>query len=144
MAARPDVRAAELAIEAAGARVGLATAQIWTLTAILDANGAGKEGFEMGPGIAGELPILAQNQGGRARAAAQLEASARRYTAVRAAVEEELATATTRLSRAREVLSLVAGRRGVGVRNGAATGRAVRMKPASCRCSPSSTQHDGS
>ena len=109
MAARPDVRAAELAIEAAGARAGLARTQIWTLTAILDANGAGKEGFEMGPGIAGELPILAQNQGGRARAAAQLDSSARHYAAVRAAVEEELATATTRLSRAREVLALWQG-----------------------------------
>jgi outer membrane protein, heavy metal efflux system len=109
MAARPDVRAAELSIEAAGARVGLASAQVWTLTAILDANGSGRQGFEMGPGFAGELPIFAQNQGGRARAAAQLDAAMRRYTAVRATIEEELAAATTRLAKAREVLGLWQG-----------------------------------
>ncbi|MGH9175457.1 MAG: TolC family protein, partial [Vicinamibacterales bacterium] len=55
LAARPDVRAAEIAVEAAGARAGLARAQVLALTAILDANGAGREGFEWGPGLSGEL-----------------------------------------------------------------------------------------
>ena len=109
LAARPDVRAAEIGIEAAGARAGLAKAQVWTLTAILDANGEGTEGFEIGPGLAGELPIFSRNQGARARAAAQLDQAARRYAAVRAAVEEEVATATTRLAKAREVLDLWQG-----------------------------------
>jgi cobalt-zinc-cadmium efflux system outer membrane protein len=106
LAARPDVRAAELAIEAAGARAGLAKAEAWTLTAILDANGDGREGFEMGPGLAGELPILGQNQGRRARAAAQLDQATRRYTALRASIAEELAMAMTRLARARSLLAL--------------------------------------
>jgi cobalt-zinc-cadmium efflux system outer membrane protein len=109
LASRPDVRAAELAIEAAGARAGLARAQVWTLTAILDANGAGREGFELGPGVAAELPVLNQNQGGRARAAAELDRATRRYAAVRANIAEELSVASTRLTRARHVLGLWEG-----------------------------------
>jgi len=109
LAARPDVRAAELAVEAAGARVGLARAQVLTLTAILDANSQGREGFEIGPGVGGELPIFSQNQGNRARAAALLEQASRRYVAVRARVREELLTATTRLSKARELVGLWEG-----------------------------------
>lgn len=109
LAARPDVRAAELAIEAAGARAGLARAQVWTLTATLDANGAGKQGFEAGPGLAGELPLLSRNQGNRARAAALLEQASRRYAAVRARVSEELSIAVARLAKAREVVALWEG-----------------------------------
>jgi cobalt-zinc-cadmium efflux system outer membrane protein len=86
LAARPDVRAAELQIDAAGARAGLERAKILALTATLDMNGAGKEGFEMGPGLGLELPILSQNQGGRSRAAAELAQASRRYLAVRATV----------------------------------------------------------
>jgi cobalt-zinc-cadmium efflux system outer membrane protein len=90
LAARPDVRAAELAVEAAGARAGLARASIMSLTAILDMNGEGREGFEAGPGIGAELPIFSQQQGGRARASADLEQASRRYLAVRAAVVADL------------------------------------------------------
>ena len=57
LASRPDVRAAELAIEAAGARVGLEKSKILTITASLDANGEGKEGFEMGPGLGLDVPL---------------------------------------------------------------------------------------
>lgn len=109
LAARPDVRAAELAIEAAGARAGLAKAQVWTLTATLDANGEGRQGFELGPGLAAEIPVLSQNQGNRARAAALLEQASRRYLAVRANVAEQLSTATARLAKAREVVALWEG-----------------------------------
>ncbi len=100
LAARPDVRAAELQIEAAGARAGLERARIVTLTATLDANAQGREGFEMGPGLAVELPILSQNQGRRARAAAELEQASRRYLAVRAAVSAEVAAGVIALTEA--------------------------------------------
>ena len=68
LAARPDVRAAELAIEAAGARLGWERSRVLAITAVLDANGKGTEGFEIGPGIDAWLPIFNRNQGGpRAR-----------------------------------------------------------------------------
>ena len=61
----------ELAVEAAGARIGVEKAKILTITANLDMNGEGKQGFEMGPGIGLDVP-LNLNRGARARAAAGL------------------------------------------------------------------------
>lgn len=86
LASRPDIRAAELQIDAAGARAGLERAKILALTAVLDANAEGREGFEMGPGLGIELPIFSQNQGRRTRAVAEIEQASRRYLAVRASV----------------------------------------------------------
>ena len=107
LAARPEVRAAELQVEAAGARVGLERARILTLTASLDANAKGSQGFEMGPGVAIELPVLSQNQGRRARAAAELDQAARRYLAVRAAVSVQLDAAIAGLQEAQETARLL-------------------------------------
>jgi outer membrane protein, heavy metal efflux system len=107
MAARPEVRAAELQIEAAGARAGLEKARIFTLTAALDANAEGSEGFEMGPGVAVELPLFSQNQGRRARAAAEMEQAARRYVAVRATVAGEIGAAVIALTEARNTARLL-------------------------------------
>jgi cobalt-zinc-cadmium efflux system outer membrane protein len=73
LAGRPDVRAAELGVELAAKRAGLATAEVFALSGIIDANGAGKEGFEIGPGMQLPIPIFNQNQAGRGRAAAELE-----------------------------------------------------------------------
>ena len=67
-ASRLDLRAAELAIEAVGKRLGWERAKIFTLTGVLDANGAGKESFEMGPGAQIELPLFNWNNGKTARA----------------------------------------------------------------------------
>ena len=103
LASRPDVRAAELAIEAAGARVGLERSKILTLTATLDANGAGKQGFELGPGVGLDLPLNG-NAGPRARAAAALTQASLRYLSVQAAVRAELRNGVARVTRAREVL----------------------------------------
>jgi len=57
-AARPDLRAAEIAIQAAGERLGLEEKSVWRIAAILDINGEGKEGFEAGPGLLVELPVF--------------------------------------------------------------------------------------
>jgi cobalt-zinc-cadmium efflux system outer membrane protein len=102
LASRPEVRAAELQVEAAGARAGLEEGRIVTLTAILDANGEGRQGFEMGPGLAVELPILSQNQGGRARAAAELDRAGRRYLAARASVGAGVESAYAAFTAARD------------------------------------------
>lgn len=103
LASRPDVRAAELAVEAAGARAGLERARILTMTATLDANGEGQEGFELGPGLAIDLPLNG-NAGARARASAALTQAGHRYLAVQAQVRSELRSSIARLTRAREVL----------------------------------------
>jgi cobalt-zinc-cadmium efflux system outer membrane protein len=107
LAARPEVRAAELQIEAAGARAGLERARIIAITALLDANAEGAEGFEMGPGAGIEIPLLSQNQGRRARAAADVEQASRRYLAVRATVSSEVAAAVIGLTEARNTARLL-------------------------------------
>lgn len=86
LAARPDVRAAELAIEAAGERRGLEKAKILQLVARLDAKPVGSGGgppLVLRPGVNGELPIFNWNPGGRRRADAELEQASFRYLAVR-------------------------------------------------------------
>ncbi|HET7697561.1 MAG TPA: TolC family protein [Vicinamibacterales bacterium] len=101
LASRPEVRAAEIAIEAAGARLGWEKARVATLTAVLDANGAGREGFEAGPGLDVALPVFDRNQGNRARAAAEMERASLAYVAVRQRVTTELVEALTLAAHAR-------------------------------------------
>jgi cobalt-zinc-cadmium efflux system outer membrane protein len=106
LASRPDVRAAELSLEAAGARVGLERSKIVSLlAATLDANGEGKEGFELGPGLNLDLP-LNMNAGPRARAAAALLQATLRLRLVQSNVHVELRAGVARLIRAREVLKV--------------------------------------
>ena len=99
-ASRPDLRASELAIESAGERLGLEKKSIWKITAILDMNGEGKEGFEAGPGILAELPLFNSNQGGKARANAQLEQAMLNYTAVQQQIASEVLSARDRFNQA--------------------------------------------
>ncbi len=105
-ASRPDVRAAEIAVEEGGRRLGWERARIIALTGVLDANGQGSEGFEMGPGIEIGAPLFDRNQGGRARAAAALEHASRTYVATRERVATELQTAVSQLEYARQAQSL--------------------------------------
>ncbi|MGH9463663.1 MAG: TolC family protein, partial [Vicinamibacteria bacterium] len=90
LAARPDVRAAELAIEHAGERLGLERSSYWKISAILDANGEGTEGFEWGPGIWAEIPAFNRNQGGAGMAEAELERAIHGYAAVRNHIAAEV------------------------------------------------------
>lgn len=107
LASRPDVRAAELAIEAAGQRVGLERSKVFDLTVILDANGDGDEGFEAGPGLRFSLPVLDRNQGGVARSRAELEHCVRRYLAVKERIATEILQAHADHAAATEVLSVL-------------------------------------
>jgi cobalt-zinc-cadmium efflux system outer membrane protein len=95
LASRPDVRAAELTIEAAGARLGWERSRTLALTAVLDSNGRGTEGFEMGPGIDVGLPFFNRNQGGVSRAQAELQRASALYLAARQRVATEYRTAAT-------------------------------------------------
>ena len=82
-AARPDLRAAELSIEAAGKKVGWEKSKIYNFIAIIDAKDEGEDSLTVGPGIQLDIPIFNQNQGQIARAKAELEQAARKYEALR-------------------------------------------------------------
>ena len=109
-AARPDLRAAELAVEAAGRRAGWEQAKIVNFTAQLDANGAGKEGFEMGPGLQLEIPIFNQNNGRIARAKAELTQASLQYLAIKDRIALEVTSARTRYAAAKDALSALRDR----------------------------------
>lgn len=105
---RPDLRGAELAIEAAGGRLGWEKARIFNAVSVIaDANGSGSQGFEIGPGLSIELPLFNQNQGGRARAHADLERAAWRYVALRQQVEAEVRAALLDRGAAQQALGVL-------------------------------------
>lgn len=106
LSSRPDVRAAELAVEAAGSRAAWERSRVLNLIAILDANGGGREGFEMGPGITPDLPVFNQNQGAIGRANAELDRASRQYLMVRTRVASDVRSAYLRLSEAQDALTL--------------------------------------
>lgn len=106
-AARPDLRAAEIAIEAAGHRLGWEQSKIFSLTALLDANGEGKEGFEMGPGLVTELPILNQNNGMVSRARVELTKAARQYLAVKHRIIQDVNEAYAHYQAAMKALKIL-------------------------------------
>ncbi len=101
-ASRPDLRAAELALESAGERAGLASREIVALSGVLDANGPNGESLEVGPGLQTTLPIFNWNQGGRALADAGVRRAARRYVTVRHAIARELGEALVRVRQAEQ------------------------------------------
>jgi cobalt-zinc-cadmium efflux system outer membrane protein len=99
-AARPELRAAELAVEAAAKRAGLSRTEIFALSGIIDANGSGKEGFEMGPGMQLPIPIFNQNQAGRARADAEVQRAAWHQVDTRQRIAREVREAYARCQQA--------------------------------------------
>jgi cobalt-zinc-cadmium efflux system outer membrane protein len=105
LASRPDVRAAELGIEAAAARLGWERSRVVTITAVLDANGRGTEGFEMGPGIDIGAALFNRNDAGRARANAEIRRAAAAYVTARQRVATELRDATAQFQQASIALS---------------------------------------
>lgn len=103
LASRPDLRAAELAIEAAGERVGLERARIVQLFARLDAKPIGPAGggpVVWPPGVGGDVPIFNQNPGGRGRAGAELERAAWSYLVVRQQIVTDVRVAREELAMA--------------------------------------------
>jgi cobalt-zinc-cadmium efflux system outer membrane protein len=106
LAARPDLRAAELAIEAASERMGWERSKILNFIAIIDAKDEGEDSLTVGPGFSLEIPILNQNDGGIARAEAELEQAARRYEAVRQSIILQVRQAHTRYASAHEEFEL--------------------------------------
>ena len=105
LAMRPDLRATEIGIEAAGERAGLAQNQFMNLDAIYDANGSGSRGFESGPGLRFTVPIFNGNKGGIAIAEAQWQQAVRRYVTVRDQVTLDVRNAHTQVLQASENLA---------------------------------------
>jgi outer membrane protein, heavy metal efflux system len=101
-AARPDLRAAELSVEAAAARLGWERSRILTLTAVLDANGEGRAGFEAGPGIDVSIPIFNRNQGGRLRGQSELQRAAAVLVQLRRQIETDVREAAAQFDQAHE------------------------------------------
>ncbi|WAS90584.1 TolC family protein [Nannocystis punicea] len=105
LAARPDLRAAELAVEAAGKRLGLERARIFQGLLRVDGQ-LDAQGFHPSLGFHQiELPIFNWNQGGRARAKAELQRALWRYAQLRQQIVAEVATAELQARQAHESLS---------------------------------------
>jgi len=102
LASRPDVRAAEIGIEAAAQRARWERSRVWTLIGILDGNGEGRNGAELGPGVSMELPLFFRNQGGISRADAEVERASRQYSAIRAQVVADVRASTVRVLQAQQ------------------------------------------
>lgn len=92
LSARPDVRAAEIAIESASERVGWEKSRAWNLIALID-GGFTNNTFGVSPGFRAEIPLFSRNQGGIGRAEAELSRASWRYVAVRQQVAAEVASA---------------------------------------------------
>jgi len=105
LAFRPDLRAAELDIEAAAARLGWERSRIFSLVGILDANAEGQRGFEMGPGVETDFGLLDRNQPGVLRAAAELDRGKARYASVRQRIVKDLRDAFAQADQARQAFA---------------------------------------
>ncbi len=100
--ARPELKAGELGIEAAGARAKWERSRIVNVTAIAKEYGRGNNGFEQGPGLLIDLPIFNRNQGNISRAEADIERAAKQLVAARQRVVAEVREAYTQFTQARE------------------------------------------
>jgi len=107
LAMRPDLRAAELQVEAACQRLKLAELQFINLDAVYDANGRGLKGFESGPGMRITIPIFNGNQGAVAISDAQLQQALRTYITVRNQITLDVRTAQLQLRQARDNLRML-------------------------------------
>lgn len=111
LASRPDVRAAELAVEAAGARAGFERSRVVSMSLRVDAfafgqgsASANESTMRLGPQVA--LPIFNQNQGGIGRAESEVERAAWRAESVRRQVIADVRQAHAQSLAAHEALSL--------------------------------------
>ncbi len=108
LSSRPDLRAAEMAIEAAGRRVGWERSRILAFVApLLSTKGVGTSGIKSGPGVSVEIPLFNRNQGGISRAEAEVEQAALRYLALVDQVEFEVRNSRRQLLQAQEMLKRI-------------------------------------
>lgn len=106
LAARPELRANELALQAAAKRGQLSKAEAFLVGAAFDVKGT-PTGTQAGPGLNLTLPILNQNQGARARAEASSNVLVRRHLALQDRIQLEVREALTRRKHALRELEIV-------------------------------------
>jgi cobalt-zinc-cadmium efflux system outer membrane protein len=105
MESRPDLRAAELAIQAATQKARWERSRILSLVApILSVKEVGSSGVRAGPGIAIDAPVFNRNQGSISRADAEVEKNALAYVALRDKIELEVREARLQLLQSQESL----------------------------------------
>ena len=102
--ARPELKAAELAIEAAGQRAKWERSKILVVSAIAKEYGKGVNGYEQGPGLMIDLPIFNRNGGAISRAEAEIERAAKQLAAARHRVALEVQQAYAQLEQERQSL----------------------------------------
>ena len=108
LALRPDLRSAELHLEANGARSSWETSRaIPSAGLVVDANGSGSQGFELGPGLTLELPLFNQNRSGMLRADAEIERAQWAYQATRQRISLEVRQGFIRYVQASEGLEML-------------------------------------
>jgi cobalt-zinc-cadmium efflux system outer membrane protein len=105
-ACRPDLRAAELAIEAAGERIGWEKSKVYNFIAVLDGDDTEDDSFTIRPGFSVEVPVFNQNDAKIAHAKAELEQAAQRYEAIRQHIILQVQQAYTQYISAHEQFDL--------------------------------------
>jgi cobalt-zinc-cadmium efflux system outer membrane protein len=95
LASRPDLRAAELTVDAARERAGISHWEWLSLWPLVDANGAGLKGFEIGPGLRAAVPLFDHGQGRSRQVLAQLDAAMASAETIRQQIALEVADART-------------------------------------------------
>ncbi|MEO5739842.1 MAG: TolC family protein [Vicinamibacterales bacterium] len=105
LASRPDVRAAEIGIEAAAQRARWERSRVLTLMGMLDFNAKGSQGAELGPGVNLDVPIFSRNQGAVGRADVEVERMSRMYAAARSQVVADVRSAGVRVEQAEEAIA---------------------------------------
>jgi len=106
LASRPDYRAAELAIEVAAKRAKWQRSRVGALAALINFKRGEGVPFAPRPGAIVDLPIFNRNQGGIARADAEVARAAWQYLAVRQRIAGEVAEAVNLYRQARQSLSI--------------------------------------
>jgi cobalt-zinc-cadmium efflux system outer membrane protein len=101
-AGRPDLRAAEIAVESAEERTSLARWSFLQASALADANENRGGPLEIGPGVDLAIPIFDRGQGAAARAAAELERARLERDALRDRAGLEVVIARLRFVAARD------------------------------------------
>jgi cobalt-zinc-cadmium efflux system outer membrane protein len=105
-ACRPDLRAAEISIEAAGERVGWEKSKIYNFIAVLDGDDTEDDSLTIRPGFSVEVPVLNRNDAKIAHAEAELEQAARQYEAIRQNIILQVQQAYTQYASAHEQFEL--------------------------------------
>ena len=98
---RPDLRAAEVSIEASAERAKWQGSQVIAMMApTLSIKEVGTDGLRVGPGLNMEIPLLSRNQGRISRADAEVVQAGQIYVSLRDQVESEVVEARERVRQA--------------------------------------------